>query len=117
MIKSIVTSKIVDHCVTKYIIPKLDSLAKSCNDVYNDYMIDKLAILIIDILHGNFCSELSEIFYLSKPAYYELEEIIDSASPCVVVYKRGLPPNYESSMFGKMEMFLKGKEVFKVNTK
>lgn len=38
MIKSIVTSKIVDHCVTKYIIPKLDSLAKLCNDVYNDYM-------------------------------------------------------------------------------
>ena len=41
MIKSIVTSKIVDHCVTKYIIPKLDSLAKSCKDLYKDYMIPR----------------------------------------------------------------------------
>jgi hypothetical protein len=79
--------------------------------------LDNLAIPIIDTHKREFCSKLSDIFYLSKPTYYEIEEIIDSASPCVVVYKRGLPPNYEYSMFGKMEMFLKKKEVFKVNTK
>ena len=79
--------------------------------------LDNLAIPIIDTHKREFCSKLSDIFYLSKPTYYEIEEIIDSASPCVVVYKRGLPPNYESSMFGKMEMFLKKKEVFKVKTK
>lgn len=79
--------------------------------------LDNLAIPVINTQKGKFCSKLSDIFYLSKPTYYEIEEIIDSASPCVVVYKRGSPPNYESSMFGKMEMFLKKKEVFKVKTK
>lgn len=39
MIKSVLTSNIIELCVRKCIIPKVDSLAKSCKDLYNDYMI------------------------------------------------------------------------------
>lgn len=41
MIKSVLTSNIIELCVRKCIIPKVDSFAKSCKDLYNDYMIPK----------------------------------------------------------------------------
>lgn len=79
--------------------------------------LDNLAITIINTQKGKFCSKLSDIFYLSLPTYYELEEIIHSASQYNLLHKRDVTPNYESSMFGKMEEFLKKKDVFKVITK
>ena len=71
----------------------------------------------ISDLKGNYCSELSEMFHFSKPTYYEIEELLESCTPCTFVYDENIQPMYEFSIFGKMEDFLRKKDVYKVKNK
>ena len=57
------------------------------------------------------------MFHLSKPTYYEIEELLESCTPCTFVYEENIQPMYEFSIFGKMEDFLRKKDVYKVKNK
>lgn len=84
---------------------------------FSSEKLDNLAIPVINSLKGNYCSELSEMFHLSKPTYYEIEELLESCTPCTFVYDENIQPMYEFSIFGEMEDFLRKKDVYKVKNK
>lgn len=84
---------------------------------FSSEKLDNLAIPVINSLEGNYCSELSEMFHLSKPTYYEIEELLESCTPCTFVYDENIQTMYEFSIFGKMEDFLRKKDVYKVKNK
>lgn len=84
---------------------------------FSSEKLNNLAIPVINSLKGRYCSELSEMFLLSKPTYYEIEELLASCTPCTFAYDEDIQPKYEFSIFGKMEDYLSKKVLFKVNFK